>query len=302
MFPFKRQKNKLGIEFSDGCISLAVYSASTNAITRIEAFREPSATDLESYHAVLNDYIHEHNLQNLTTHVVLPAKDYRFLLVEKPDVPEEELRAAVKWRVKDLVQNPIDTLVVDVFHLPDDARSGGKPMLYAVVTDLAKVKSIMALTEAIDVKLSVIDIDVFALRNLTQFKPHDRGIALVRVAENSADLSIFREGNLYLARRFQLNYGAGFLDELPADSLALEVQRSFDYFERQMGQIPPGQLYICGEGINEHKLTPEVRQSLSVPIELLDVSQDIGLADGEDNGDLQQLCMAAVGATYREAL
>jgi hypothetical protein len=39
---------------------------------------------------------------------VLDSSAYRLLLVEAPDVPPEELRAAVRWRIKDLIDFHVD--------------------------------------------------------------------------------------------------------------------------------------------------------------------------------------------------
>ena len=55
---------------------------------------------------------------------VLDPDSYRLLLVEAPDVPADELRAAVRWRVKDLIDFHVDDAVIDVFEMPQHARGG----------------------------------------------------------------------------------------------------------------------------------------------------------------------------------
>ena len=44
---------------------------------------------------------------------------YSLLFVEAPDVPSSELRAAIRWRVKDLIDFHIDDAVIDVFDVPN---------------------------------------------------------------------------------------------------------------------------------------------------------------------------------------
>ena len=39
---------------------------------------------------------------------VMNTGDYRLLLVEAPDLPPEEMRAAVRWRIRDLVDFPVE--------------------------------------------------------------------------------------------------------------------------------------------------------------------------------------------------
>ena len=41
---------------------------------------------------------------------VMPLGSYNLLQIEAPKVPPEELRSAVRWRVKDLIDFPIDLL------------------------------------------------------------------------------------------------------------------------------------------------------------------------------------------------
>ena len=71
---------------------------------------------------------------------VLDPGGYRLLLVEAPDVPADELRAAVRWRIKDLIDFHIDDAVIDVFEMPPHARGGPRRMMYAVTAKAEVVK------------------------------------------------------------------------------------------------------------------------------------------------------------------
>src|SRR5690606_41109649 len=61
-------------------------------------------------------------------------------------------------------------------------------------------------------------------------------------------LVLVHNSELYLARHFQLPYHGGLLDDISTDALLLEIQRSLDYFERQMRQSPPQQLFLTEIG------------------------------------------------------
>src|ERR1044071_3667210 len=71
---------------------------------------------------------------------VLDPGGYRLLLVEAPDVPPDELRAAVRWRVKDLIDFHVDDAVIDVFEMPPHARGGRNRMMYAATAKADYVK------------------------------------------------------------------------------------------------------------------------------------------------------------------
>ena len=255
--------------------------------------------------SLLKSFVEKHNFEKKLCHVVLKPADYQLLLVDAPDVPEAEMREAIRWRIKDLISIPLVNAVIDIFNLPVDASRAGKRMLYVVVADLATVKHVIDVVKHAGLKLSSIDISELAIRNLTLFSKEERAVAVTRVREGGGAVSIFRNGDLYLSRQFQLNYNAGLLDDLPDDTLALEIQRSLDYFERQMGQAPPAYIYMCGASVSEDKITQNLRRSLNVPIKFFDLTQTLSLGEDSkqhkvlDEGMLQ-LTIAALGALYHK--
>lgn len=250
----------------------------------------------------LDHFVHKHKISHRLCHVVLSPKDYQLLLVEAPDVPDEDLREAVRWKIKDLITLPVDQSVVDIFRLPKDANKSAKNMVYAVVSPLERIREIIDLVNESGLTLSSIDIGEMAMRNVSFIiaeEMQERGVGVVRLREGEGVVSLYREGNLYLSRQFQLKYGGGLLDELPVEALALEVQRSLDYYERQMGLSPPSVLYMCGENVSADKITLELTRSLTVPTKFLSPSENINFCDDTDEG-MMQICLGALGGVFRE--
>jgi MSHA biogenesis protein MshI len=240
-------------------------------------------------------------LQNLPCHIVLTSGSYQLILGEAPKVPDEELAEALRWRIKELVQFPIQQAVVQGFFLPEDSVRGSSRMAYAVAAQRSVIENICAHAKSLKLNLQSIDIPELALRNLIHLVAEDskRGVALVRLTQNQGNLIIVRDNNLYLSRQFNLPYNAGLLDDLPADNLILEMQRSLDYFERQMRQVPPGHIYLYGENVSEDKLTPTIRNSFSTPIQLLPIESKIKVRD-EAQAAILPLCIQALGGALRQ--
>lgn len=239
-------------------------------------------------------------LQDIPCNLVINSGNYQLLLGEAPKVPPEELAEALRFRVKDLIQFPITEAVLDAFLLPEDSARGTSRMAYAVVTQRTQIMQLVAQAKAAQLNLQTIDIPELALRNLAQTCcDTKRGVALVRLGQGGGSLQIVRDGNLYLSRQFSLAYNAGLLDDLPAEALVLELQRSLDYFERQMRQTPPGNIYLCGENITADKLTPDIRNGLAVAIDLLNLEAGMQLG-GEVQEHTLPLCLLALGAALRE--
>ena len=292
-------KGCVSVELSTDYLSFAVRESADKKLSKLSTLHCDNGKD--SYSELVQSYVHKHGLKGLACRFVLSAKDYQLLLVEAPDVPESELREALKWRVKDLINGTVEQSVIDVFTLPTGVSPSGKTMVYVVVAELQLIQSLINLSKECELKLESIDIEVLALRNLLQFKELGRGAAVVRLRENAGDVSIYRDGNLYLSRHFKISYSGGLLDDLPTEQLALEIQRSLDYFERQMGQAPPGVLFLCGEGMGPEKITDDFKKALPLAVEFFDLADELGVDRDEVDEGLLQLCLGAAGGALREA-
>ena len=56
------------------------------------------------------------------TCAVVDADDYQVVQVEAPEVLPSEMRAAIRWRLRDAISFKIDDATVDVFEIPEAAR------------------------------------------------------------------------------------------------------------------------------------------------------------------------------------
>ncbi|MDO6422837.1 type IV pilus biogenesis protein PilM [Saccharophagus degradans] len=301
-------KAVVGIELSRAGIAVVVLGREAGGkviqtSTLIAAQGQNSS--IASFQSDLSELVEKHQLKAAKCNLVLAKEDYQLLLVEAPDVPDAEIKEAIRWRVKDLISTPVEQAALDVFLLPDDGARGGKKMVYVVVADKARIKEIVDFVAHSQLSLNSIDIVELAMRNITLALPDEaaqvRGIALVRIGEGVGSVSVYRQGNLYLSRQFQIQYSGGLLDDLPVDSLALEVQRSLDYYERQMGQAQPAALYVCGENISEDKVNDELKRALPLTVNWLDASALVPSAEEEPDEGIAQLCVGALGACMREA-
>lgn len=253
---------------------------------------------------VLRDWVVQHQLKGAPCNVSLAAGQYQLLLTEAPEVPPRELRDALRWKVRDLSSIPLAEAVIDAFSLPMDGSRSGKAMAYVVVSELKQIDNIINMVQQAELRLNAIDISEMAIRNLSLLTPEgqvqDRGLGVVQVFAGRASLNIYRAGNLYLSRQFNLDYAGGLIDDIPVDSFLLEVQRSLDYYERQMGQTPPAILYICGENISADKINSSISRGLSVPAKYLDLENLFSSQEEQiDAGELQ-LCCIALGTALRE--
>lgn len=248
----------------------------------------------------LAQYIDEMGLKGVACNVVMPGRSYGLFLSEAPNVQDAELVDAVRWKIKDFIEFPFEEAALDVFRVPEDAILGNESMVYVVISRRSLVEEVIGQLRPLGVRLESIDIIEMALRNLSLLCPEDPlGMAMVHLTAGMGNLNIIRGQQLHLCRRFDLDFSGGILDPLPVNSLALELQRSLDYYEHQMGQEPPSRIYLCGEGISEDKIPEELQAGFAGNLEILPLSKLIVLPEGCDELALTS-CIGAIGGALRQ--
>lgn len=231
---------------------------------------------------------------------VLDPSGYRLLLVDAPDVPPAELRAAVRWRVKDLIDFHIDDAVIDVFEMPPHARGGPTRMMYAVTAKAEFVKQQIESIEAAGLDLTVVDIPELSLRNVaSRLESDERGAAFLYIGERRSTVLLVRQGVLYLARHVET--GVATLADAGAQradlvaGLALEVRRSLDYFESHYEQTSIPLLLVSGlESSDREQMAGE----LGIAVREVELGALLE-TDDSVSPELARLCLPAIGAALR---
>jgi MSHA biogenesis protein MshI len=242
---------------------------------------------------------------------VIGAGDYQIVQVEAPEVPAAELRQATRWRLRDQFDFPIESATIDLFDVPATARRGRARMLFAVAAHGGAVENIGSTLGRATPGFDVIDIPELCQRNLGTLLPQDnKGLALLVLREQFAQLVLTRNGLLYLTRRFELGQRAatapGALDydvgtgeaQIDSSSLALELQRSLDYYESHFDQSAIGDLVIAPGGERATALAASLSAETGLRVSTLNLSDCMDMADGVSVPDGWLPCMA-IGAALR---
>ncbi len=244
----------------------------------------------------------QYHLDRARCTTLLEMSDYSLLLTEAPDVPSEELRSALRWRIKDLIDFHINDATMDVFDLPGEKVTGRARPMYAVAARSTAIQKRVDLLTGAGINLDVIDIPELAQRNLAALLPEDtQGMVLLSFAQASGLLTITRQGELYLSRSMDTGLESLTRSSDPAaffDRVVLEVQRSLDYYDSHFRQAPISNVVLTPAarevpGLAEH-LTANLNGTVSVMdlSRLLTVVQDVPPAQ-------QALCLNTLGAALR---
>jgi len=256
--------------------------------------------------AALETLRHDANLDGHHFTTLLAPGEYQILLVESPNVPAEELKTAIRWKIKDSLSYSIDNATVDVLQIPA-SKSGPDRVqsLYAVAAANDIIQKHMALFEQAKIKLDVIDIPEMAQRNIaTLFEQEDRALALLAFDDNGGLLTFTSGGELYLSRRIEISAGQlqdanESLRDQCRDRVELELQRSLDYFDRQFNHLSVSRILVSvpdSTGLVEFLVT-----MIGAKVEALDLSQvmDISAAPALADSEFAAYALPALGAALR---
>jgi MSHA biogenesis protein MshI len=241
----------------------------------------------------------EYQLDKVSCTTLLAGEDYHLLMVEAPEVPPAELRAAIRWRVRDLIDFHIDDAVLDVFDVPPSGARGVQEHLYVVVSRAATVSEHASRLERAGVNLEVIDIPEMALRNIAaRLSTDSGGQATLHFGTDRGLITLTRDATLYLARTME--FGWQQLERSPEliDRLALELQRSMDYYDRHFQQAPVTRLTLCPGLNNDAQVSEQLAQQTGVRIQALQLTELVELPAAADAATLAR-CTLAIGAALR---
>lgn len=230
---------------------------------------------------------------------LLPMGDYQLMMVEAPEVPPSELKAAVRWRIRDLIDFHIDDAVLDVFDAPPSGARGVQESLYVVVSRTSTVKALIEPFETTGIDLGIIDIPELAMRNIAaRLDAVKEGVALLYFDADHVLVTLTRGATLYLAR--SMDFGYQQLQETPdlADRLALELQRSMDYYDRHFQQAPISSVALCPLPIALPELASRLGEQTGLPVQSIDITDIVEPGDGVETEQLAE-CILAIGAALR---
>ena len=271
-WPWKRQRanDQLVISWSGQTFSYVLARSHADGVTEVLKFgvERQSGRGAQDMARQLQHL----GIKGYEARVMLLPEQYQLLQIEAPAVPSEELRLAARYQIRELLHTNIDDVTLDVMRV-GDGQEKGAGHLFVVAAPNAVLREVLELSDAMSWKVSVIDIQESAQRNLQNAMAGREGrasAALVCVEGQPAVLTISANDELFYTRRFELpegylagatesiksltpmsEYMADFTDASVAPKVAattadddqakrflVEVQRSLDLWDRSWVDLP----------------------------------------------------------------
>jgi MSHA biogenesis protein MshI len=238
---------------------------------------------------------------------LLASGEYQLLLVDAPKVDQEELKTALRWKIKDSLNCPVEEALVDGLKIPLNKNMTDRAQtLYAVAVHNDLIKKRMKLFEQAQLPLVVIDIPEAAQRNIAAlYEQEGYALALLSFNEMGGLLTFSSAGELYLTRRIEISSGQlsdadDALRDQYYDRVEMELQRSLDYFDRQFNHLPVSRVLLCAQDCSG--LLAFMKPLIDVPLQNLSLSEglDVSAVPALNEMDFAAQVLLPLGLALRQ--
>jgi MSHA biogenesis protein MshI len=192
--------------------------------------------------------------------------------------------------------------VVDVFRIPRGNQRERAQTAYVVAAHQDRVAERIEWMQESRLKVRAIDIPELVLCNLVNRLPDTGRCVGFLYFDTDGGLILLSSGReLCLARSlpFGTNRLTGGTDDLQptVDAIALELQRSFDFYERSFAQGSVGSLVVAPQEGDMDALLTGLHTSLGIDVTELDLGQILECPDPMPTHAGR--CLLAIGAALR---
>lgn len=238
--------------------------------------------------ALLQGWVSAQGLRLARTVLILEPHGFDLVQMERPKTaPEAEWPALLRWKLKDAVDYPASEAVLDVFQMPEGRHGGQQRSVYVAAAQRERLQQLTAMLQSASLHPRRIDIAPLALRSLFETcTPPAESIGVVQLSPEGSLLYILRGETFFVSRALNLRTQQLAEPDLEqrmqlADQLALDIQRTMDYYDAQFGQSPVRQMYFLGGGAAAVWLIEAVQGLLGVVTPSLDLTPLGCTAEGD---------------------
>jgi MSHA biogenesis protein MshI len=303
-----QQNKQLGLYLTTDGIAVAEIEHSGDNPPGLKSCAFINATEATDRLTQLAKYIGKNNLKKQSCVVVLDETQYNLIQLPAPPVADDELKSAVRWSIKDLINYPVEDAVIDVFRVPVQEHREGK--IYVVATAKDNVQKTIDFIRKTGLRLNAIDIEELSLGNIIeQMSDHKRGVAVLHLDHLLGSISLFSNSALYLSRK--IDTGLNRLQEIQAqgatsaamdqvhESIILELQRSLDFYESEFARPAITKLVVSPRHPVLQGFCDYASSHSGLTVELINLAQ-VFPDSAALNDENQARCLLAIAAAARK--
>lgn len=268
----------LCVQFTQQGVRFVLVKVNENIKTLIDIdYHE--ASEWHQQKTFLENKIAEFSLTATPTTVLIPQNDYQIFLIEQPLVSSNEKREAIRWRIAEYIDFPVEEAVVDYIEVPQKAKETSVALTYVVVTRKSLVDEYANNVKALGLKVTSVDICQSALREIAfQLDDSDVGQALLHIEEYKSHIILFKNKTLYMMRDFDLGY-QHIKESAERQDLALEIQRSIDYCASNLKNAGISRIVLTPLPERKTEILSSLSNILGLPVRMISYTEFLNETD-----------------------
>ncbi len=248
----------------------------------------------EQLSALLEKIIAEQGLSNSAVVLVIPPEKVESVQIEMSELPKVDIQASLPWKLKELVSIPPQDMICDYIEM-DIQPLGQQAKAQIMATSRTYVEDILAPFHNNKVTIAGITTEQFVLARMQTLEDTAQ-LIFVQHKEMAGILLILKNQQICFARKIRgtdavINMAPEQIKEYGADMIAIEIQRSIDYYESQLKQPPIKDVLIAIAGANESLVGEILNTNLPVKTRAAKTSSDIE----DETGKISLAFLAALG-------
>jgi MSHA biogenesis protein MshI len=256
---------------------------------------------------VVRRWVNAGHLRDAGAVVVLAAGEYDLLQMAAPNVPDEEVRDALRWQLRGTLPYSPEEAALDFVRVPQPAEAPQRATLLVVVAPRSTVALAVGPLLEQGVEIDAVDVPEFAQRNLQPLAgaAAERTGAWLGFETNACLLTVQLGGELAFARRIPvtgMTQDIGTEHQLAylADRIGTQVQRSLDLLERQLG-LPSAAQVMVSPHQHAAYFARELAERTALPVNVFDIAALAQGVSASGDGQWSHDHMLALGACLRSA-
>lgn len=262
----------VAIALRHGRVNFAVLKNSKKGIAPQLIVNDEVAVERQDYAQAVEALLARYaklNLKYAPTQLVLGPRLVQQTSLDKPALSEEELAQALPWMLKDLIDIPAADMVADFYEPP--VQLAGREKIHVVAVKRSWLSEILQPVHAAKLDIQgIVNEDIAMCALFAESEPP--AMVVSQYGQQQAQLVLIKQRGLVVSRQLkpiQSIQAQAVPDPHESEELAIELQRSLDYFSGQLRQAPLQHIYLALPGSHLSEFREQLEQSLSIVVERL---------------------------------
>lgn len=225
--------------------SFAVLDAKNELI--VNQFKSFNESEPDELIQSLQADVEHNNLIGEQCQLILLPGQYQLILMDAPNVPEEEIAKALRWELGGLSQYPLEDVLIDAFLVPQINHSPRKAFVALVSnTELTEKRKLFqqAYLEVISVGIAEFAIRNFLIMMIPNIKlRHAAPLLIISLNTDFQKIYLIYQDEFYLIRELTLE---GVIKDNKYDVITIntEIERSINFCLSQLNLPDPRQVFF----------------------------------------------------------